>query len=1379
MKKAGNCLRGAVLASLLLTFAVSAYADKQYAYTLDYSSIPSEIYKRQITLIVNVGTASSCAVTADGRAVASSYDAGSGNCVFSLTSTAANLIINAVNWTSGGTGAVTKATFFGNKKWAYSFTFDDNYAAVSSIVYPYFNARNLRGGIGVVTNWIGGGGYLSRAQLDALFNAGWGILNHSTSHPQGTISCANLATYIGAAKTTLETWYPNNYKSIYFIYPYLEMGYKTCLSTSGYARGAEGVDGTNYADNFAAIDLFGLYRHGLYANVSASQANAWADAAASNSRPVWNIVFTHNVVAGSGTPGTYDTNQSTLESHINYVYTTYGEGGSTRNMWFAPSDEVLMYLYTRQYLVINTAALPTATRTITPSFTRTVTLTSTRTVTPAPTFTQTAVVPFVFANGADVGWLSQMEASGKIFYDDAGVQKDCLQILKEHCVNSIRLRVWVNPTGGWCGKTDVINMAVRAKNMGFRIMIDFHYSDSWADPGQQTKPAAWVSYNFTQLRQAVYDHTVDVLSGLNAAGVTPDWVQVGNETNNGMLWEDGRASVNMANFAQLVTSGYDGVKAVFPSAKVIVHISNGYDNALFRWIFDGLKNNGGKWDVIGMSLYPEPTDWQTRNTQCLSNMNDMITRYPGKEVMISEVGMAWDQAQASHDFIADIINKTKSLPDQKGLGVFYWEPECYNWAGYTKGAWGTNGRPTLAMDAFLENCPVQMPSATASAQVSPTRTPTFTGTRTVTGTFTRTATGTQSRTITITASPTATHTSTATPYFSQSFTATATRTVTNTYTRTPVPPTITYTRTATATPSMTLTQNAPSATLTRTQTVIYTPSCPLIWNDEFEGPMIDTGKWSFETGAGGWGNNELEYYTSRTQNARIESGNLVIEARQESYGGSNYTSARIKTQAKFSHRYGRVEARIKLPYGQGIWPAFWTLGESISSVGWPACGEIDIMEMIGGGENRDDTTYGTAHWDNAGSHAQYGGSRELPDPQWFYEDYHIFGIEWDSQYIRWFLDGVQFHVIDITPAELSEFRENQFIILNLAVGGNWPGSPDGTTVFPQKMYVDWVRWYDCPAGTATMTAVPSSTYTRTITQTAIVPSATFTATTVLPTSTRTSTVTAVPPTATYTGTQTQVAATMTYTRTNTVTVPTATHTRTATGTPIASPTGTQIAPSPTAQVPSPTSTGVPATPTYTSTGTALPSATYTMTATFTASVLPSATRTATNTFTALPTGSATNTRTATQTSTPSFTPTATASRTITGTFTPTYTRTLTMTATLLPTGTATATPTIEVKDRLEIVDVVVFPNPIKQPADLKIKFDVTRHVSKIHVRIYTTAYRRVIDETFEGSFLRDTVITVPQRKLSRLSAGIYYMSIRAEEGSDMSGFKTLEVVLIK
>ncbi len=202
-----------------------------------------------------------------------------------------------------------------------------------------------------------------------------------------------------------------------------------------------------------------------------------------------------------------------------------------------------------------------------------------------------------FARAADVGWLSQMESQGRLFYDEAGNQKDCLQFLQEHCMNTIRLRVWVNPTGGWCGKADVIAQAVRAKNMGFRILIDFHYSDSWADPGKQNKPAAWTGYNFTQLTQAVSLHTNDVLTGLQAAGVTPEWVQVGNETNDGMLWEDGRASTNMANFAKLVDTGYGAVKAVFPSAKVIVHISNGYDNALFRWIFDGLKANGARWDV--------------------------------------------------------------------------------------------------------------------------------------------------------------------------------------------------------------------------------------------------------------------------------------------------------------------------------------------------------------------------------------------------------------------------------------------------------------------------------------------------------------------------------------------------------------------------------------------------------------------------------------------------------------------------------------------------------------------------------------------------------------------------------------------------------------
>lgn len=310
-----------------------------------------------------------------------------------------------------------------------------------------------------------------------------------------------------------------------------------------------------------------------------------------------------------------------------------------------------------------------------------------------------------FSCGADVSWLPQMEAKGYKFYDDNGVQKDCLQILKEHGINSIRLRVWVNPSNdpysGHCSKAETVALAKRCADMGFRIMIDFHYSDSWADPGKQYKPAAWQNHNFTQLKADVYEHTTDVLNALKSAGVTPEWVQVGNETNNGMLWEDGKASVNMKNLAQLVSSGYDGVKAVFPQAKVIVHISNGYDNSLFRWIFDGLKNNGGKYDVIGMSLYPEQSNYLTLNSQCLTNMNDMVSRY-GKEVMICEVGMDNYLANDSKNFISDIIKKVRSVSGGKGLGVFYWEPQCYNWAGYGKGAWSTNGRPTIAMDAFLE-----------------------------------------------------------------------------------------------------------------------------------------------------------------------------------------------------------------------------------------------------------------------------------------------------------------------------------------------------------------------------------------------------------------------------------------------------------------------------------------------------------------------------------------------------------------------------------------------------------------------------------------------------------------------------------------------------
>lgn len=308
-----------------------------------------------------------------------------------------------------------------------------------------------------------------------------------------------------------------------------------------------------------------------------------------------------------------------------------------------------------------------------------------------------------FAKGADVGWLTQMEAAGIKFYNNSGVEQDLFTILADKGVNSIRLRVWVNPVDGWNNQADVVAKAVRAKNAGMRVMIDFHYSDSWADPGKQFKPAAWNGHTIDQLYTDVYQHTLNVLTSIKNAGVTPEWVQVGNETNNGMLWEEGRASANMRNFAWLVTSGHNAVKAVFPSTKTIVHLSNGYDNGLFRWIFDGLKNNGGQYDVIGMSLYPEPTGWQKLNKQCLSNMNDMVARY-GKEVMVVEVGMAVASANACNSFLTDIITKVNSVSGAKGIGVFYWEPQAYNdWQGYRKGAFDNSGRPTVAMDAFLIN----------------------------------------------------------------------------------------------------------------------------------------------------------------------------------------------------------------------------------------------------------------------------------------------------------------------------------------------------------------------------------------------------------------------------------------------------------------------------------------------------------------------------------------------------------------------------------------------------------------------------------------------------------------------------------------------------
>ena len=230
------------------------------------------------------------------------------------------------------------------------------------------------------------------------------------------------------------------------------------------------------------------------------------------------------------------------------------------------------------------------------------------------------------------------------------------------------------------------------------------------------------------------------------------------------------------------------------------------------------------------------------------------------------------------------------------------------------------------------------------------------------------------------------------------------------------------------------------------------PNYTLSWNDEFNGTSLSN-DWTHELGNGnnGWGNNELQYY--REQNTSLENGYLKITAKQEYYGGKNYTSSRIKTQGNVFHTYGRIDIRAKLPFGQGIWPALWMLGENFSSVGWPSCGEIDIMEMIGGNGYNDRTVHGTAHWESNG-HAEYGGSNSLSSGR-FADEFHVFSIIWTPSSIVWLRDDIQYQVIDIT--NLSAFHNNFFFIFNLAVGGNWPGSPNASTIFDQTLLVDYIR----------------------------------------------------------------------------------------------------------------------------------------------------------------------------------------------------------------------------------------------------------------------------------------------------------------------------------
>ncbi len=223
----------------------------------------------------------------------------------------------------------------------------------------------------------------------------------------------------------------------------------------------------------------------------------------------------------------------------------------------------------------------------------------------------------------------------------------------------------------------------------------------------------------------------------------------------------------------------------------------------------------------------------------------------------------------------------------------------------------------------------------------------------------------------------------------------------------------------------------------------------LVWSDEFDGSAVNTADWNFETGGGGWGNHEQEFY--QAPNATLADGNLVITGKKEDAASSHYTSSRMTTQGRHEFLYGKIEARIKIPVGQGIWPAFWMLGADINTVSWPACGETDIMEHI----NADSLLYGTLHWDNNG-HQQSGNSVTYMPSQ-----YHVYAVEWDATSIRWLLDSVEYHKVNIynNANSTDECHKPFFILLNLALGGDWPGQTIDDSKLPALMYVDYVRVY--------------------------------------------------------------------------------------------------------------------------------------------------------------------------------------------------------------------------------------------------------------------------------------------------------------------------------
>lgn len=234
------------------------------------------------------------------------------------------------------------------------------------------------------------------------------------------------------------------------------------------------------------------------------------------------------------------------------------------------------------------------------------------------------------------------------------------------------------------------------------------------------------------------------------------------------------------------------------------------------------------------------------------------------------------------------------------------------------------------------------------------------------------------------------------------------------------------------------------------------PDMTLVWEEEFTGTSLDTTSWNYKVGGHGWGNNELQYY--RPENTSLRDGNLVITVRREDYENRQYTSSRLTTKGKREFKFGRIDIRAALPEGQGIWPALWMMGKNYqASAPWPTCGEIDLMEFLG---HQTDTIYGTAHFTNKQNHHGFrGGNLAFTGPGDYTDTYHVFSLLWEPGHLRWLIDNEQYfeYSLEGSDAEPWPFDNDFFFLVNCAVGGNWPGNPDSTTVFPQHFYVDYIR----------------------------------------------------------------------------------------------------------------------------------------------------------------------------------------------------------------------------------------------------------------------------------------------------------------------------------